>query len=147
MSQSQAKQPTGLERYSRRMRHGFTLTEIVIIIAIIGIIVAIAAPTWYRQREITRGISCQENLHKIDQAKEQYAMDFKALNDSTISYPSDLLNPAGQTVGYLKFEPLCPADGIYDPQKIGTDPTCSIGKNPPYEPHLMHPHYPTDYRN
>ena len=49
----------------------FTLLEVLIVLAIIGIIVSIAAYTWFRQREISRGRACQENLTKISDAKER----------------------------------------------------------------------------
>ncbi|AXA34987.1 MAG: prepilin-type N-terminal cleavage/methylation domain-containing protein [Candidatus Sumerlaea chitinivorans] len=119
----------------------FTLLEIVIVLAIIAIVVAIAAPTWLRQRENARGVACQENLAKISQAKEQYAMEFHISNGSTIVYPDDLISPPGTTKvgeGYLKVVPQCPANGVYSANPIGTDPTCSIGTlNMPYEPHVV----------
>lgn len=57
----------------RRTAKGFTLVEIMIVVAIIGIIIAIAVPAFLRARENSRGRACQENLSKIDGAKEQYA--------------------------------------------------------------------------
>lgn len=121
-------------------RKAMTLVEIMIVLAIIGIIVAIAAPTWYRQRETARGRACQENLSKIDEAKELYAMEFRLSNGSTINYPSDLIQPDGvdQGKGYLRKEPICPASGIYTPYAIGEEPECSIGStNVPFEPHII----------
>ena len=122
-------------------KSGITLIEITIVLAIIAIIVAIAAPTWMRQRENARGIACQENLVKISHAKEQYAMEFHISYGGTITYPDDLLSPPGSTgtnQGYLKVVPRCPADGVYTANPIGTDPTCSIGSlTAPYEPHVM----------
>ena len=107
----------------------FTLLEVLIVLAIIGIIVSIAAYTWFRQREISRGRACQENLTKISDAKEQYAMEFNVPNGAAIVWPDDLLRPgsASSGQGYMKKSPTCPASGIYTPNVIGTDPTCSIG--------------------
>jgi prepilin-type N-terminal cleavage/methylation domain-containing protein len=116
-------------RYNRAK--AFTLLEVIIVLAIIGLIVAIAAATWFRQREISRGRACQENLTKISDAKEQYAMEFNVPNGSTIAWPDDLLRPGSSTSGqgYLKKSPACPASGVYSANVIGQDPTCSIGAN------------------
>ena len=111
------RHPTGSRRQSTR---AFTLIEIMIVIAIIGIIIAIAASTWMRQREMTRSRSCQENLAKIDGAKEQLALDANlGQND-----PATMADLVGPTL-YLKREPVCPAGGTYTVDAIGTDPTCS----------------------
>ncbi len=126
-------------RISRQ--RGLTLIEVVIVLAIIAIIVAIAAPTWIRQRENARGVACQENLAKISQAKEQYAMEFRLSNGGTLVYPDDLVTPPGTTgpnQGFLKVIPRCPAEGVYTANPIGVDPTCSVGSSvAPYEPHVL----------
>jgi competence protein ComGC len=101
---------------------GFTLLEIMIIIGIISIIVLIAVPTWIRQREIARGYACQENLSKIDQSKELYALEGRLTNGTFVTM-SDLVRP--NQSGYLKYEPRCPASGSYIINPIGTDPSCS----------------------
>ena len=128
-------------RWKETRQQGLTMLEIVIVLAIISIIVAIAAPTWLRQRENARGVACQENLTKIDQAKEQYAMEFRVSNGGVIIYPDDLISPPGSSgpnQGYLKVIPRCPADGIYSANPVGADPTCSIGSSvAPYEPHIL----------
>lgn len=114
------------------IKKGFTLVEIMIVVAIIGIIIAIAVPAFLRARENARGRACQENLSKIDGAKEQYALEYKLSNNSAITYPDDLITPPGSTAagsGYLKSAPRCPANGTYTAGNIGTNPVCSIGSN------------------
>jgi prepilin-type N-terminal cleavage/methylation domain-containing protein len=108
------------------MKKGFTLVEIMIVVAIIGIIIAIAVPAFLRARENSRGRACQENLTKIDGSKEQYALEFKLANAATVTM-AQLLEPNGSGVGtgYLKREPICPAGGTYTVGAIGTDPSCS----------------------
>ncbi|MBX7245901.1 MAG: prepilin-type N-terminal cleavage/methylation domain-containing protein [Candidatus Sumerlaeaceae bacterium] len=118
---------------------GFTLIEIMIVVSIIGIIIAIAAPTWFRQREQSRGRACQENLSKINEAKEQYAMEFRLSNGSAVSF-NDLITPGGAAAGegFLKRQPECPAAGNYETNNIGIDPTCSIGSsNDPFASHIL----------
>jgi prepilin-type N-terminal cleavage/methylation domain-containing protein len=122
----------------KRQTRAFTLVEIMIVSGIISIIVAIAVPTWLRQREIARARCCQENLSKIAGAKEQYALEFKVANGTTITYPDDLITPPGATVGegFMKKAPSCPAAGTYTANAIGTDPECSIVST--IIPHELH---------
>ncbi|MGI8907248.1 MAG: prepilin-type N-terminal cleavage/methylation domain-containing protein [Candidatus Sumerlaeaceae bacterium] len=123
-----------------RDSRGFTLVEIVIVVAIIAIVVGIAAPTWFRQREISRATACQENLGKIDHAIEQYAMEFRLSNGAPINYPDDLIKPAGvdKGSGFLRVEPTCNAGGTYTVTVVGTEPTCSIGAtNDPFASHVI----------
>lgn len=121
-----------------RISKGFTLVEIMIVVAIIGIIIAIAVPAFLRARENSRGQACQENLSKIDGAKEQYALEFKLANASDVDWP-ELITPGGAEVGegYLKTTPTCPAGGEYEVLAIGTAPTCSIGDNDPFIDHIL----------
>lgn len=100
---------------------GFTLVEIMIVVAIIGIIIAIAVPAFLRARETSRARACQENLSKLDGAKEQYALEYKLGDNSAV----DLANLVGNT-SYLKKTPTCPADdSAYTLGNIGVDPLCT----------------------
>jgi len=102
---------------------GMTLIEIMTVVGIIGIIMMISIPAWLRQREYTRGIACQENLTKIEHAKEMYifAKNLKAGDpvDMTDLWQTD-------RTGYLKHEPRCPAGGAYTANVVNTAPTCSF---------------------
>lgn len=121
---------------------GFTLVEIMIVVAIIGIIIAIAVPAFLRARENSRGRACQENLAKIDGAKEQYALEFKLSNGGSVTM-GELIDPpgtsAGDKAGYLKSEPKCPSTGgDYTTNAIGSDPTCAVGSNTnAFEKHVL----------
>ena len=124
-----------------RRTRGFTLVEIMIVVAIIGIIIAIAVPAFLRAREISRGRACQENLSKIDGAKEQYALEFKLSNGGAVTM-AELVDPpnanAGDGEGYLKSTPNCPSSGTYTENVVGEAPTCDIGStNSPFEPHIL----------
>ncbi|MBN1901328.1 prepilin-type N-terminal cleavage/methylation domain-containing protein [Candidatus Sumerlaeota bacterium] len=122
------------------MKKGFTLVEIMIVVAIIGILIAIAVPGFLRARENSRGQACQENLTKIDGAKEQWALEFKHSNGTQITDSAAFLadpNIFGLN-GYVKKEPKCPSSGTYTVNNIGVDPTCSIGTdNGPFIDHTM----------
>jgi len=101
------------------MRKGFTLVEIMIVVAIIGILIAIAVPGFIQARERSRANACSENLTKIDGAKEQWALETKA----GAGDPSPDL-PVFVSGGYLKRLPQCPASGVYTMNPIGSDPLC-----------------------
>jgi prepilin-type N-terminal cleavage/methylation domain-containing protein len=59
-----------------RKKQGFTLVEIMIVVAIIGLLAAIAIPSFLKARESARRTACINNLRNIDGAKDQYALEF-----------------------------------------------------------------------
>jgi prepilin-type N-terminal cleavage/methylation domain-containing protein len=116
-----------------KRKKGFTLVEIMIVVAIIGIIIAIAVPAFLRARENARGRACQENLQKIDGAKEQWALEDRISNDA----PCPALSFFCGATRWIKRTPVCPGGGTYSVENIGTDPSCSIGSNAPYVDHIL----------
>lgn len=106
-------------------RSGFSLVEIMVVLFIMSMIVAIAAPAWLRARSQSRMKTCQENLSKIDGAKEQWALEHKKLPNTAVA-PSDLVE-GPITSGYMKFFPLEPSGGSYTINVVGVDPVCSTG--------------------
>ncbi len=106
----------------RKTRKGFTLVEIMIVVAIIGILIAIAVPGFIRARAQARARACQENLTKIDGAKEQWGLETNAAESAAVVF-TDLV---GATL-YIKRQPVCPSSGTYTVGAISVDPTCSIG--------------------
>jgi prepilin-type N-terminal cleavage/methylation domain-containing protein len=111
-------------KFFRTAQQGFTLVEIMIVVAIIGILIAIAVPGFVRARSQSRARACQENLTKIDSAKEQYALEKNLAQGATVAM-TNLVNTADATQTYMKQTPVCPANGTYTVNAIGTDPTCS----------------------
>lgn len=84
----------------RRRSGGFTLIELMIVIAIIAILAAILVPNFIRARAQGQLTACKSNLKNIGTALEMYSTDWSG------KYPSDtaLLTP-----NYLKTVPDCPA--------------------------------------
>lgn len=109
----------------KKARQGFTLTEIMIVVAIIGILVGIAAPNLVHARLQAQGKACAENLYKIDGAKQQWAIEN---NQGVTGNPSwtDLVNTTNVELSYLKKQPGCPGGGSYTLGSLNTDPSCSV---------------------
>jgi prepilin-type N-terminal cleavage/methylation domain-containing protein len=104
-----------------RSTKGFTLVEIMIVVAIIGILIAIAVPSFLRAREISRRNACQENQSKIDGAKQQWALENSVPSSATPAW-ADLVGNAS----YIRKSPNCPSSGAYTVNAIDANPTCSL---------------------
>ena len=100
-----------------RGRKGFTLVEIMIVVAIIGLLAAIAIPSFIKARESSQTNACINNLRQIDAAKEQWALaNKKVTGDAVVDADVEVYIKSGR--------PNCPADGTYTFGAVGTDPTC-----------------------
>ena len=113
----------------KKNRKGFTLVEIMIVVAIIGILAAIAIPNFLLSRKKSHMNACIASLKQIQGAKEQ-----SLLAGGGVS-ATDLFG-AGK---YIKVEPKCPAGGVYTIGDVDDDPTCSYAADPGYEHKIPEP--------
>ena len=99
-----------------KMKKGFTLVEIMIVVAIIAILAAVAIPNFIKYRRSSQATACVSNLKQIQAAKEQVLLAGKEISSA---------NLYGST-GYIKVEPHCPAQttASYTIGDATTDPTC-----------------------
>ena len=64
-----------LQQFSLKKRGGFTLVEIMIVVAIIALLAAIAVPGFLRARKRSQASKILNDLRMIDSAVDQYAIE------------------------------------------------------------------------
>ncbi len=93
-----------MKRNTVSRKAGFTLVEIMIVVAIIGMLAAIAVPNFVKARKASQASSCVNNMRQIQGAKATWALENKQLGTAT---PGDAdLFGADK---YIKAKPECPA--------------------------------------
>lgn len=101
---------------------GFTIVEVMIVAAIMGLLAALAIPDYihYRRRSIQS--ACVANLKSLQAAIEQ----LKLIGDGEVS-----MEEVCEPLGKLKGEPRCPADKSQPYDISGPLPVCpNVGKYP-----------------
>jgi prepilin-type N-terminal cleavage/methylation domain-containing protein len=101
---------------------GFTMVEIMIVVAIIGLLLLVAIPHFTKNRQLAQTNTCISNLRVIDTAKQLWSME-ALKGDSEVPEESDLIGAAL----YLKKTPHCPANGEYSFNQVDEWPTCDSG--------------------
>ncbi len=68
-------------------RRGFTLVEIMIVVAIIALLASIAVPGFLRARKRAQASRVVNDLRLIDSAVDQYAIETNKMGGATVSVP------------------------------------------------------------
>ena len=101
---------------------GFTLPEIMLVVAIIGLVATLALPAFVRARTSTRTMVCLNNLRIIDTAKTQFTVEAqRQLGDSVQGTDLDLYLKSAYT------DIIEPAGFEYVIGEVGQLPTCTFG--------------------
>ena len=101
---------------------GFTLVEIMIVVAIIGLLAAIAIPNFVKARENAQLNSILNNLRIIDGAKDQWALENKKGTGDTADWTTTTTGIGG----YLKGATVKNVVGeTYNQNAIGTAATAT----------------------
>jgi prepilin-type N-terminal cleavage/methylation domain-containing protein len=100
---------------------GFTLVEIMIVVAIIGLLASIAIPNFVKARTTAQMNACISNLRQVDGAIQQWALDTKQNDTATVT--------AADILPYLKNSVVCPSGGktfadSYAVTTVAAKPTC-----------------------
>jgi prepilin-type N-terminal cleavage/methylation domain-containing protein len=108
----------------KTMKQGFTLVEIMIVVAIIGLLAAIAIPSFMKARTQSQTNACINNLRMIEAGKEQWALATKKAQDYAIATADE-----AEVLAYVKNPSSatnCPAGGTIAFGAIGSNATCTI---------------------
>ena len=120
---------------SRTIRQaGFTLVEIMIVVAIIGLLAAIAIPNFIKARATAQCNACINNLRQVDAAINEWALESGKGNGDPIGSVTTIS-------AYIKLNsnsgvPMCPLGATYTVGNVGDNPqvTCPNSTlNPPHK--------------
>jgi prepilin-type N-terminal cleavage/methylation domain-containing protein len=112
----------------RRRRSGFTLIEVLVVIAIIGIVVGLLVPAVQRVREAVNRVTCQNNLKQIGLAVHGYHEAQKKFPLGSRNDRPQVPLTAPRTTYIIQLYPYLEQDATYQ----RWDPNVQVGTLDPY---------------
>lgn len=111
---------------------GFTLVEIMIVICVLALLAAIAAPNLARARRESQAVLCTQWLERIAGAKAQVAFaDHLGPSDTPTDSALIVYIHQDRVISALDgASDLCPAGGVYNVNSVAANPTCSMAGGP-----------------
>jgi prepilin-type N-terminal cleavage/methylation domain-containing protein len=129
-----------MKKMNQSPKAGFTLVEIMIVVAIIGMLAAIAIPNFVKARSTSQQTACINNMRQISAAVSEWALETGQASGATgcsggVAVFQPDLSPYIQLNSNSSIPP-CPANGTYTCGAVGALPlvTCSLSTLPA-EPH------------
>ena len=103
---------------AHRESRGFTLVELMIVVAIIGLLTAVAIPNFVKAREMSQKNSCLANLKQIEAAISTWGIE-KGHTTGDPIVGAELFGANN----YIRVQPKCPGDNqAYTLNNVGDNP-------------------------
>jgi prepilin-type N-terminal cleavage/methylation domain-containing protein len=132
---------------AQRRQQAFTLVEVMIVCAIIGLLAAIAIPNYAKARSTAQRRVCIDNLRQLDSAKQQWALELGKSAGDPAPNASDVQPYVGRGSAGSLASVVCPndnggtTDSSYAIGDISTLPVCKIAgiaqQPDPFKAHVL----------
>ncbi len=107
-------------KFKKLHQSGFTLVEIMVVVAIIGLLMSVATVGIGHAIKTAKAQTCAMNVEAIESAKSLWGLENKKGDNDVPS--EDDLKPLLKNGTF----PACPAGGTYTINAMATRATCSI---------------------
>ena len=115
--------------FRRFGKNGFTLIEIMIVVAIVATLALVAIPNFISYLQTSKVNLCRSNLNMLNRATEAFLIEHPEYGH-TQTLTLDLLSPGDENADtsnfYVKKRPVCPAGGTYLYDRESQSWSCSL---------------------